>query len=343
MRSVLFATACSGVPGPAASGRPQTAADPWRFAVISDTQGDNKDTPGKSGLNDEVVKALAGAIAREKIDFLLVSGDLTGGWFKNGGTPYEAQYANWRKAMEPVFQAGIPVFPIRGNHDDGPERLALPPLAADLEPPPGTPERMKKAFRAAFPEAYIPTNGPSGEEKLTYSFGHKNALVIGLDQFVGGQHKVNQDWLDRQLAGRGGRHVFVFGHEPAFETNHKDSLAFFPEARDRFWDSLGAAGVRAYFCGHDHFYNRALIRDRAGREIRQIIAGTGGGSLKAWPGVYGDKRVIGEFHDDKHRGYLLVTVDGPRATIEWKALVAEGGTAVWQAFDSFAYTLLPRP
>jgi hypothetical protein len=81
-----------------------------------------------------------------------------------------------------------------------------------------------------------------------------------------------------------------------------------------------------------------LIRDRAGREIRQIIAGTGGGSLKAWPGAYGDKRVSGEFHDDKHRGYLLVTVEGPRVTIEWKALLDEGGAAVWRILDSFAYT-----
>ncbi|MCX6560833.1 MAG: metallophosphoesterase, partial [Candidatus Aminicenantes bacterium] len=125
LAALLLATACSVAAVPAASGRPQAAADPWRFAVISDTQGDNKDTPGKSGLNDEVVKALAEAIVREKIDFLLVSGDLTSGWFKNGGTPYETQYANWRKAMQPVFRAGIPVFPIRGNHDDGPERLAL--------------------------------------------------------------------------------------------------------------------------------------------------------------------------------------------------------------------------
>jgi 3',5'-cyclic AMP phosphodiesterase CpdA len=341
LAALFFAAACSGVPGPVAAGARPEAPGPWCFAVISDTQGDNKDVAGKSGLNDAVIKPLAEAIAREKIDFLLVSGDLAGGWFRNGGTGYDTQYANWRAAMRPVYQAGIRVYPIRGNHDDGPERLVLPPLPANLEPPPGSQARMKQAFLAAFPEPYIPGDGPAGEERLTYSVVHKNALVVGLDQYANGQHKVSQDWLDRALRGASGRHVFVYGHEPAFETNHKDNLACFPEERDRFWDSLGTAGAKAYFCGHDHFYNRALVRDRAGREIRQIIAGTGGGPLKAWAGAYADKRVTGEFHDEKHRGYLLVTVDGPRATIEWKALFEEGGTTVWKTLDVFRYSLHP--
>jgi 3',5'-cyclic AMP phosphodiesterase CpdA len=341
LAALFFAAACSGVPGPVAAGARPEAPGPWCFAVISDTQGDNKDVAGKSGLNDAVIKPLAEAIAREKIDFLLVSGDLAGGWFRNGGTGYDTQYANWRAAMRPVYQARIRVYPIRGNHDDGPERLVLPPLPANLEPPPGSQARMKQAFLAAFPEPYIPGDGPAGEERLTYSVVHKNALVVGLDQYANGQHKVSQDWLDRALRGASGRHVFVYGHEPAFETNHKDNLACFPEERDRFWDSLGTAGAKAYFCGHDHFYNRALVRDRAGREIRQIIAGTGGGPLKAWAGAYADKRVTGEFHDEKHRGYLLVTVDGPRATIEWKALFEEGGTTVWKTLDVFRYSLHP--
>lgn len=343
LAALFFAAACSGVPGPDASGAPKADAGAWRFAVISDTQGDNKDVAGKSGLNDAVIKPLAEAIAAEKIDFLLVSGDLASGWFKNGGTGYETQYANWREAMRPVYEAGIRVYPVRGNHDDGPERIVLPPLKPELEPPPGSQARMKQAFLAAFPEAYIPGDGPAGEVRLTYSFVHKNAFVVGLDQYANGQHKVNQDWLDRKLRGASGRHVFVYGHEPAFETNHKDNLACFPEARDRFWDSLGAVGARAYFCGHDHFFNRALVRDRAGREIRQIIAGTGGGPLKAWAGAYADKRVVGEFHDEKHHGYLLVTVDGLRATIEWKAMIEDGGTAAWKTLDAFRYSLRPSP
>jgi hypothetical protein len=328
-----------GAPGGNGAVRLQENPPSWTFAVISDTQGDNKEIAGKSCINDAVLRALAEDIVREHPDFVLVAGDLVNGWFKNGGTDYAVQYVHWKEAMRPVYAAGIRVYPIRGNHNDGPERLALPPLPANLEPPPGTPERMKIAFREAFPESYIPRNGPAGEEGLTYSFGHKNAFIIGLDQYTGGQHKVNQGWLDRQLAENKNPHVFVYGHEPAFETNHKDNLAFFSKERDLFWNSLGKAGGRVYFCGHDHFYNRALIPDSAGNEIRQIIVGTGGGTLKAWAGKYADPRVRGEFHDGDHSGYVLVTVEEKKATIRWKGFPKTDGPVAWSVLDSFSYAL----
>ena len=312
----------------------------WRFAVIADTQGDNRAGNNKSCINDKAVQAIADDIVQEKPAFVLVAGDLVNGWFRNGGTGYAVQYANWREAMKPVYQAGIWVYPVRGNHDSGPERLALPSLPPHLEPPPDTPALLKKAFRDAFPEPYIPGNGPAGEEGLTYSFVYRDAFIVGLDQYTGGQHEVNQDWLDRQLAGNRSPHVFVYGHEPAFETGHKDNLAFYPEERDAFWNSIGRAGAKIYFCGHDHFYNRAIVPDNDGSQIRQIIAGTGGGVLRTWPGVYKDgKRVQGEYHNNNHHGYILVTVDRHKVTIVWRAMVEEDGTVTWRILDSFAYTL----
>lgn len=318
----------------------QEYATPWKFAVISDTQGDNSERNNKSCINDEVVRAITDDIVRENPVFVLVAGDLINGWFRNGGTGYAAQYANWREAMKPVYQAGIQVYPVRGNHDSGPERLALPPLPSHLEPPPDTPILLKKAFKDTFPESYIPKNGPVDEEGLTYSFTHKNAFIVGLDQFTGGQHKVSQSWLDRQLAGNRSPHIFVYGHEPAFETGHKDNLSFYPEERDAFWNSIGRAGAKIYFCGHDHFYNRAMVPDNDGNQIRQIIAGTGGGVLRTWSGVYKDgKRVQGEYHNNNHHGYILVTIDGLKVTIAWRAMVREDDAVTWRILDSFAYTL----
>ncbi|MDR0842702.1 MAG: metallophosphoesterase [Acidobacteriota bacterium] len=311
----------------------------WRFAVFSDTQGN----PGVGTVvNERVTQTMAEDALREKADFVLVSGDLVSGWFRNGGVGFTEQYAIWKKAMEPVLQNGIRIFPVRGNHDHGPERMVLPPLPAQHEPAPGDLERLETAYRAAVDAVNkdLPQNGPAGEKGLSYSFGHKNALIVGLDEYAQHEHLVSQEWLDAQLATAAGRHVFVYGHEPAFETIHRDNLAAFPEARDRFWDSLGAAGARTYFCGHDHIYNRGLIADSKGREIHQVISGTGGGSLKTWPGTYPDKRVRGEHHDEKHHGYLLVTVEGSKATVAWKALVArDDKTTSLEVLDSFAYDL----
>ncbi len=318
---------------------PQESQTAWTFAVISDTQGDNSSKEGKSCINDTVVRAIADDIAREKPDLVLVTGDLVNGWFRNGGVDYDTQYANWKNAMMPVYRAGIKIYPVRGNHDSGPERLALPPLPARLEPPVDAVARLKEAFLKNLAQAHIPKNGPAGEEGLTYSFVHKNAFFIGLDQFAGGQHRVNQDWLDRQLAGHRSRHVFIFGHEPAFETGHRDHLGFYPKERDAFWNAIGRAGGKVYLCGHDHFYNRALVADSSGHPIRQMIAGAGGGALRKWPGRYRDERVQPEYHNGDHHGYVLVTVEGSKATMVWKALVKQGQTDVWQNLDAFIYTI----
>lgn len=311
----------------------------WRFAVISDTQGDRRDGKNKSCINDEVLNRIASDIVRERPDLVLVSGDLVNGWLHNRGTGYESQYAGWKKAMKPVFEAGIMVFAVRGNHDSGPERIVLPPLPPHLEPPPGSLALLEKEFRSAVIRPYTPMNGPEGENGLTYSFVHKNAFIIGLDQFSGRQHRVNQEWLERQLQANKQVHLFVFGHEPAFEADHRDNLSFFREARDRFWESIGKAGARIYFCGHDHFYNRALVGNDGVNPMWQVIGGTGGGRLRTWSGIYKEsKRVQCEYHNGDYHGYILVTVDGTEVTVIWKALVNPPADE-WRVYDRFTYNL----
>lgn len=313
----------------------------WKLAVVSDTQGENREIAGNLGVNESVVRAIAGDIATERPDLVLVAGDLVNGWLRTGGTSYASQYANWKKAMEPVYRMKIPIFPVRGNHDVGPERIVLPPLPAHLEPPPGSATQLEKAFKDAFLEPHIPRNGPTGEVGLSYSFFHKNTFIVALDLCGSSQHKVNQEWLERELVAHKSVHVFVYGHEPAFEVRHRDCLAFFRRERDAFWDALGRAGGRIYFCGHDHLYNRAVIIDRAGNQIRQIVAGTGGGHLAPWSGKYGeDDRVRGEYNNSGHHGYVLITINGPQVTVQWKALVyRQEGHSIWQILDSFSYTM----
>jgi len=90
-------------------------------------------------------------------------------------------------------------------------------------------------------------------------------------------------------------------------------------------------------------YNRAVIADKAGNKIRQIVAGTGGGAVRTWSGQYLEAgRVKGEYAKDSLHGYVLVIVDGSKATIEWKA-ITEGETGnAWQVLDTFSYDLLEK-
>jgi 3',5'-cyclic AMP phosphodiesterase CpdA len=282
-------------------------AEAWRFAVLSDTH------VGSNGIFLKRLTHLAESLARERIDVLLVTGDLV-----LDGTRFDKRLDAWREALQPVYDAGVKVLPIRGNHDDS-----------------DRPDIWRRHF------SYLPQNGPAGQQGLTYALAHKNALFIGLDQYVN-RHRIQQPWLDSVLAANHQPHVFVFGHEPAFSSRHQNTLAKFPAARDTFWNSLGAAGVRMYFCGHDHFFGRADVPDARGNLIQQVISGTGSAGVRGFS-RYEDKRATALVHEDSDRGYIIVEVDGGAATVQWKALQdSRKRPQVFLARDTFRYTV-PMP
>ena len=312
-----------------------------KFAIFCDSRGDDDpNNPYKSGVNEAVVNAIAKAIVKEGAELVILPGDLVNGWFQIR-TPYARQFATWRKAMAPVYDAGIKVYPVRGNHEDGP--FAAPGRYPWPPDPAATPEswplsELKMAYQAAFNDFWIPANGPSSEKGLTYSFVCKNAFFVGLDQYIN-PNKVNQSWLEEQLKKNKEPHAFIYGHVPAFRVFHTDSLASYPQERGAFWNGLVNAGVRMYFCGHDHFYNRSHIKDHTGRPVYQVLIGTGGAPFAKWdPRSYpeGDK-IVNDYHDQGHYGYAIVTVDGPRVIMEWKALFKEAGQDVWKAMDVLKY------
>lgn len=301
----------------------------WKFAVLCDTRGDDQNSTNKSCINDTLVKALADAIIKDGCDLVLVPGDLVNGWWRNCSTncntPYFTQFENWKTVMNPVYKAGIEVYTVRGNHEDGPS--PYPPKEPYLTYPDPT---LKTAYIKAM-DTNKTCNGPPGEQGLTYSFSHNNAFFVGLDEYVN-PHRVNQIWLDRQLANNNKTHVFVFGHEPAFQVNHSDCLAYYKAERDAFWNSIGNAGCQVYFCGHDHLYNRAHVMDSSGNKIYQMVIGSCGAPLLlSWIPHYNDSSVIGDYHNESACGYVLVTINGNDASVEWKALENNS----WVTRDNF--------
>ncbi|MDD5483760.1 MAG: GDSL-type esterase/lipase family protein [Kiritimatiellae bacterium] len=290
----------------------------WKFAVIGDSRGDGAIT-STAWVNTNVLRAAAHGITNERPDFVLFTGDMIYGSNAPACTNLPAQYAAWSNALAPVYSAGIPVYPIRGNHETY-----------------GDPDG---GFYASAFGSSLPHNGPAGETGKTYSFIHNNALIIGLDQYRNA-HRVNQDWLNAQLSSNSLPHIFVFGHEPAVQVNHADCLAREKQARDLFLESIAAAGGRMYFCGHDHFYNRARLAPSDGiGNIMQIVAGTGGGPFHTWDGIYGKN--YGEqnlasncYYSAYTNGYVLVTVSNFNVHLEWKGST---NLAVWETCDEFGY------
>lgn len=299
-------------------------ADVWRFAVIGETRGDGPNTPDNRWVNTPALTAMATAISNDRAELVLVTGDLIyGDPISPSGTNMAVQYAEWINAMAPVYQAGIAVYPIRGAHE----------TAGD--------STLGTAFLTAFPDT--PNNGPTGEIGLTYSFTHRNAFFVALDQHHT-EHTVNQAWLTDQWALNTRSLVFTFGNEPAVQVNDPNCLAVNREARDVFVNSLTDAGSLFYFCGQDHFYDHASVTAPNGRTFRQLVVGAGGAPATAWSGVYGvdfgeSNIAVNIRHIGYTNGYCLVTVSNFNVTVEWKG---SSDLITWQTLDVSRY-ILPNP
>ena len=76
-------------------------------------------------------------------------------------------FENWKTAVKPIYdfdrRAGIPLYAVRGNHEDG-------ELVTD--------KRLKDAYLKDI-ASFMPQNGPEQEKGLTYSISYRQATFIG--------------------------------------------------------------------------------------------------------------------------------------------------------------------
>ena len=309
-----------GCAGQTQSGEPEVASPSAtvRFADIADSRG--KD----NGVNTEILSEIVQAIKNDRVDFVIVGGDLVTG--SKDPKKLESQLMNWREILEPLYSTGVRILPARGNHDVGDR--------ADGNQDQGARQAWDNVFTGSYA---LPDNGPEGEKNITFSYTKDNVFVVGLDMYVT-PWQINQVWLDEQFAANDQPHVFVFGHEPAFKVRHNDCLDDRPAARDLLWESMIAEGSRFFFAGHDHFYDHSRMDDGDGNpdnDVHQMIV-TSGAPL------YRDGEYDGEngrwtptrIKHLKQYGYVLVEIDGLDATLTHKSRTGEN---VFEADDVFTY------
>lgn len=222
----------------------------FKFAVIGDTRSDN---PG--GINIKVTAALLKKIKSEDVDFIIVTGDMITG-SKNVNRTVE-RLGKWKHLVQ---KYGLKVYVAAGNHEI-------------------RSEGSEGAFRSIFE---MPDNGPIGLKELVYSFDYKNTHFVMLDTNIYNSFRrlgdAQRAWLENDLKQNKDKLIFVFGHEPAYPIgNHMgDSLDRFPVERDGLWSLFEKYDVRAYFCGHEHVYNKSMHNG-----VLQVITGGGGAPLHA--------------------------------------------------------------
>jgi len=316
----------------------------WKFAMSCDSRGSD------DGINKVILAELAEEFVAQGIDFLLFPGDLITAPYSDLNDEFEFRLREWTKIMQPVYDANIPVYVGRGNHE----------IADNWIPPPPDPNstfahRWLNVFGSdSDPNLKVPGNGPAGEEYMTYSVTHKNAFIVMLDQYAGIahrlDHKVNQPWLDAQLAANTKPHIFVTAHEPAFKAKYRAGLDMYPDKRDALWASIVNNAGRTYLCGHDHYYNHARIDNADGdpnNDAHQYIVGTAG-PLYTWDGIYpGDNSHYTpvSLHYARANGFLLGEVNDLDVTLTWfqRHTTALDVNGIYEPNETWTYTAVPKP
>lgn len=262
--------------------------------------GDLHHTSPSPDFNQTMLHELTLAAIEEEVDFIFFQGDLGIEAFTSPAEK-DSVLKDWRLVLESLQEQNIRLYACRGNSE----------------------LKSIQSWNSLFSGTWaFPQNGPAEEKNLTYAVEFDNLLFIVLDQYTH-PHRVNQVWLDSVLSATTSDHVFVAGHEPAFKLAYTNCLSVYHCDRNLFWESLADAGVEAYFCGLDHFYDHAILYDGHANndgDLHQITAGTGGGALHAdgeYNGDNGTWRPERLFHE-KEYGYVLVEIADEDVKITWK-------------------------
>jgi len=193
---------------------------------------------------------------------------------------------------------------------------------------------------------------------LSYAFSVGNANFVLLDQFRPADSTIPNAidsqlvWIDTTLAKRpSGNHAFVLGHKGLITENHADNLFGDDPSKDtsgtnRFIRSLAKNGVRYYMGGHDHIHNRSLVATTNDSTVRVQDVILGSDSYKFYTPVaksvdstydlpaFGRLRQTQLAQELYQITYSIVTVDGPRVTVEcWGIPSGQVGGAITSAPD----------
>ncbi len=97
-----------------------TTSHAIKFGILADTRCGELPSSGwnETGVNTGAVNAIAKEMLKNNVDLVLAGGDLIHGQFVPFDfIPLTNMYEAWINAMDPIYNAGIPVYPIPGNHE----------------------------------------------------------------------------------------------------------------------------------------------------------------------------------------------------------------------------------
>jgi hypothetical protein len=257
----------------------------FSFAVLGDTQ--SFDAKNPNGSFQKAVRSIA--TDHKDISLAFSVGDLVSSC--DGNNSCETKYNSWKSIMSPILSK---TYEIQGNHDrTGKEK-------ADAI--------WQKEFGS------LPGNGPTGFSKLVYSFNFENSHFVVLDSEKPEEGIINSaqiDWLEKDLVSTKKENIFVFYHEPAFQTSiaAKHGLDAHSAERDALWNVITKYQVTAVFNGHDHIHTRKNI----GGTYQIVVGNTDSDNVD-----HVDNSAAQYGYEGK--GYMVVAVDEQKITLKLYAV-----------------------
>ncbi|MGD0078872.1 MAG: metallophosphoesterase [Sedimentisphaerales bacterium] len=316
-------------------------AEAWKFGVMGDTQWTCPNDPG--GKNPESVpKSIIDQVNKQFIEagvkFVIQVGDLS-----NSGTdPAEKVRA---EAAQPLYDANIGFFPMRGNHEVSSAKPNGYSVAIFKSVYPQT-RGLSQTFGAA--NFSSPTSVSEDLNGMSYSFDYgdpcNNARFVIIDNWATPSKDINaaglkygysfgeqQAWISSRLDKntRGTEHAFVFSHQPLIAESHQDApfIGYTnanQEMQNAFFACLQNNGVKYYICGHDHLHQRSIITSPDGQSsVEEIICASCSSKFytpkdpndSKWYGQKAREKSISR--EIKHVGYYIFTIDGPRVAVDY--------------------------
>jgi 3',5'-cyclic AMP phosphodiesterase CpdA len=294
--------ALSILPLTALAADPLTVKVPPKFTFVA--YGDVRFTDPSDHIrsNPEARRALVARIAQARPAFLLMTGDLV----LSGGNPQD--WKVWDAESRPLRDAGVPIFPVPGNHE-----LVNDPQSTN--------------YFAHFPEL---------ADRPWYSVRAGNVICFLLDSVADVSSGPQWEWLQGELSRVPADVdflVFVLHHPPY--THSSDRLfggghsARPAERKLAAWLESRQPSFRPrmlVISGHVHNYERY---EQGG--VMYVVSGGGGATPYTVPRSSRDfYREAGPTYH-----YLSIAVDGRKLLVEMNKLEIVNGQAQWTVKDSF--------
>jgi hypothetical protein len=311
------------------------ASTAWKFGMMSDTQWTTSDPAGKNPTTVAVsiIDQLSPQFIAAGVKFVIQVGDLA-------DTGNDADETVRAKAAQPLYDAGIGFFPMRGNHETyGTANQFAIPVLKSLYP---QTRGLSNTFGAS--NFSSPTSVSTELDGMSYSFDYNNARFVIVDPWVtpsrdlavagydfGYSIAEQQPWISSRLdkTTRGTDHAFVLSHQPLMAESHQDTMFqgytnANPDMQNAFYASLQSNNVKYFLAGHDHMNQNSIMASPDGLSSVHEIIGASDSSKFYTPSAVSGANWFGQkvretpvAQELYTVGYYIFTVDGPNVTVDF--------------------------